>query len=343
MTKTAQSEGAPSGAPVAVVHQPGAALAQRAADQGAITQRVEREDPLISAVAAFDQMRSLAKSLVDSGFLPRAINTPEKAIAVMLAGRELGVGPMIALRSIHIIDAKPVVAADLLLARFKADGGRATFTTLNDEKAVLKLRHPNGDEHVEEFTHAMAQAAGLLGKDNWKKHKKAMMRSRVITAGLKSVGYEPTAGVYTPDEAEEFGATTGSAAEGHVPPADDAAAGDTVEHIEGTLTGKRGTYKGARWTGAGDETFPYRPYNGVPLNAKYDAGAKRDDKDVGGMYVIKDERLQQALKWVSDKLTDAKEKDPVDDEKVAHWSGLAVEIERELKSRASEASRTAKK
>lgn len=169
-----------------------------------------RPDPLMTAVNAFEQMQAFAATLVKSGFLPKAINTPEKAIAVMLAGREMGIGPMQSVRSINIIDAKPVVAADLQLARFKADGGRAAFLQLDDAGAVLQLVHPNGDEHTESFTIQDAAAAQLLGKDNWKKHKKAMLRSRVITAGLKSIGYEPVAGVYDPDEADHWrpGAST---------------------------------------------------------------------------------------------------------------------------------------
>lgn len=165
---------------------------------------IVRTDPLADAVQQFKVTLGLATALVNSGFLPKALNTPEKAVAVILAGRELGIGPMLALRSIHIIEGKPVVAADLQLARFKADGGRAVFPELTAETAVLQLRHPNGDEHTETFTIVDARAAQLLNKDNWKKFPKAMLRSRVITAGLKSIGYEPTCGVYDTDEADHF-------------------------------------------------------------------------------------------------------------------------------------------
>lgn len=144
----------------------------------------------------------LAKGLVESGFLPRNIDTPAKAVALMLTGREMGLGPMAAIRAIAIVEGKPVLAADLQLGLFKRAGGRATFTQLDTEGAVLRLTHPNGDEHVESYMMADAKAAGLLGKANWTKYPKAMYRSRVITAGLKSVGFEPMAGVYDPEELE---------------------------------------------------------------------------------------------------------------------------------------------
>lgn len=142
----------------------------------------------------------LAKALHESGFLPRSVDTPAKATALIMTGREMGLGPMASIRSIAIVDGKPIVAADLQLGLFKRAGGRARFTQLDDQGAVLALRHPNGDEHVESFTIADAKAAGLTGKDNWRKYPKAMLRSRVITAGLKSVGFEPLAGAYDPEE-----------------------------------------------------------------------------------------------------------------------------------------------
>lgn len=51
-----------------------------------------------------------------------------------------------------------------------------------------------------------AKRAGLTG-NVWKAYPKAMLRSRAITAGLKSVGWSGAAGFYDPDEAREFSDT----------------------------------------------------------------------------------------------------------------------------------------
>jgi hypothetical protein len=169
----------------------------------------EREPKEISAMPGereFEAMMKMAGMLAESGFLPRKLNTAGKVLAVILSGRELGLPPMLALRSIRIQEETgyPIIAADVLLGAFKRMGGKAKFTALSDKIATLWLKHPNGDEHTESFTIAMAEAAQLLGKENWKKYKQAMLRSRVITAALKSIGWEPAAGVYNPDEAEEI-------------------------------------------------------------------------------------------------------------------------------------------
>jgi len=166
----------------------------------------------------FAEVLSLAKEIVPSGFLPDHIKTPAQAVAIILTGRELGMGPMRALRSLMMVKGKVVEAADSQLARFKTDGGRAVFEKLTDAEAVLKLRHPNGDEHTETFTLEDARRAKLLGNSNWQNYPKAMLRSRVITAALKSVGWEGGAGAYDPEEAIAFTpASNGASAAGAQP------------------------------------------------------------------------------------------------------------------------------
>lgn len=159
--------------------------------------RVEAHD---APIVQFEQMRTFAAHLVKTGFLPRAVDTPEKAVAIMLTGRELGLPPMRALRSIHIIQGKPTLAAELMLALFKAKGGRSQFRESTDRSATLWLRHPNGDEHEETFTIEDAERARLLNKDGWKNYPRAMLRARVISAGLRAVAPDVIGGVYDPEE-----------------------------------------------------------------------------------------------------------------------------------------------
>jgi hypothetical protein len=154
----------------------------------------------------FGNLMALATQLVPTGMLPEHIKTPGQALAIILTGRELGMAPMRALRSLAMVKGKVVESADSQLARFKADGGRAQFRTLTEREAVLWLRHPNGDEHVEPFTFEDAERAGLTkpGRSGepsmYTKYPRAMLRSRAITAGLKSLGWEGGVGAYDPEE-----------------------------------------------------------------------------------------------------------------------------------------------
>jgi len=157
----------------------------------------------IDTTGDLPQLFELAKQLVPTGFLPAHLKTPGQVVAVILAGRELGMPPMRSLRSLVLVKGKVVESADSQLGRFKAAGGKATFEKHDDTEAVLKLTHPNGDEHTERFTIADAKRAGLTSNPTWSSYPKAMLRSRAITAGLKSVGWDGGAGVYEPGELGE--------------------------------------------------------------------------------------------------------------------------------------------
>src|SRR3954469_15113282 len=115
MTSTAL---APTGAgPIAVVEAP----------EGA--RDVMRSAPVLEF--DFDRVFLLCERLTRSNLLPKHIRSPEAAFAIVLAGREMGIGPMLALRSLNLVEGKVTCAADLLLARFKADGGRTVFKQLD--------------------------------------------------------------------------------------------------------------------------------------------------------------------------------------------------------------------
>ena len=162
----------------------------------------ESEAPALARVSDVDYsgLLALSKELVLTGFLPDHIKTPGQAVAIILAGRELGMQPMRALRSLRMVKGNVTESADSQLARFKSDGGRATFKVFDDTQAVLWLKHRNGDEHTETFALEDAKRAGLLSNSSWQKYPKAMLRSRAITAGLKSIGWEGGSGVYTAEE-----------------------------------------------------------------------------------------------------------------------------------------------
>lgn len=148
----------------------------------------------------FQEQMTLAKELVTTGFLPISVKTPAQALAIIQTGKELGIGPMHALRSIHIIQGKPTLSAELQLAMFKAKGGRVVWDVSTDAVATISLVHPNGDKHTETFTIEDAKRAGITNKDGWKNYPKAMLRARASSAGLRAVAPDIVAGIYDPEE-----------------------------------------------------------------------------------------------------------------------------------------------
>ena len=148
-------------------------------------------------------MRSQAESLVKTGFLPQAIKTPEQALAIMLTGRELGIPAMAALNTINVIQGKPAVSPQLMLALIERSGQLENIEIETDPdgrwvSVIMKRRGRSA--HNEVFGENEARAMGLLAKDNYKKQPTVMYKWRAVAAAARTVFPDVILGLYTPDE-----------------------------------------------------------------------------------------------------------------------------------------------
>lgn len=143
-----------------------------------------------------------ANSLLVTGFLPTTIKTPQQALAIIVTGQELGIGPMEALRSINIIQGKPTMSAQLMLglAYQRVKGFKCNVTVSNDKECRATFGRSGQSDYEQSFTIQDAAKMGLTGKDNWNKQAATMLRWRCISAGLRVVAPDAIAGLYTPEE-----------------------------------------------------------------------------------------------------------------------------------------------
>ena len=163
---------------------------------------------------AWNVLREQALVLVRSGFLPHAVNTPEKAISIVMKGRELGVPPMYALSNIAVINGKPTAGAELMLALIYRDHGDEAVRIVEStpERCTIAYRRKSWQEpELFSFSIEDADCAGLLGKDNWRHYPAAMLRARCISAVARLAFPDTIGGLYTP---EELGARVRIAEEG---------------------------------------------------------------------------------------------------------------------------------
>lgn len=148
-------------------------------------------------------LKEQAAMVVKTGFLPTAIKTSEQAIAIALKGRELGIPPMQAFAHIHIIQGKPTVSAELMLALiFKnVPGAVVDYIQNSSESCVIAAKRPNGSAARFSFTMEDAKRADLLGKGNWKSYPGAMLRARAIAIMARALFPDAIMGYsYTPEE-----------------------------------------------------------------------------------------------------------------------------------------------
>lgn len=159
------------------------------------------EDPR-DALAEWKAMTDQAKTLVASGFLPRSVNTPEKAIAIIMTGREMGIPPMRALRQIHIIEGKPTLSAELMHGLVLANLPGSTLQVVESTDARCTVDAGRPGQRPTRFVWDMAKArtAGLTGKSVWKNYPAAMLRSRCVSEACRAVFPDVSNGCYTPEE-----------------------------------------------------------------------------------------------------------------------------------------------
>jgi hypothetical protein len=148
-------------------------------------------------------LREQATMLVKTHFLPRGVDTPEKAIAIILKGRELGIPPMYALSNIAVINGKPTAGAELMLALVYRDHGddAVRVTESSPTRCTIAYRRRGWSRH-ESFSFSIedAERAGLLGKDNWQHYPAAMLRARCISAVARLAFPDTIGGLYTPED-----------------------------------------------------------------------------------------------------------------------------------------------
>jgi hypothetical protein len=130
-------------------------------------------------------------------------NTQE-ALAIMLLCQGENMHPAVAMRDYHVIQGRPALKADAMLARFQQAGGSVQWKDYTDEKVTGSFSHPAGGTLDVSWTLAQAKAIGIASKDNWKNYPRAMLRARVISEGIRSVFPGCVVGVYTPEEVQDF-------------------------------------------------------------------------------------------------------------------------------------------
>jgi hypothetical protein len=153
------------------------------------------------------EAKELSSMLAGARTIPEALQkSPADVMAIVMAGAELGLAPMQAIRALVLIKGKPTLSADAMGALVKSrrdvcqylvvkhsDGQRATYET-------QRIGDPTPT--VMGFTLDEAKVAGLNG-DNWRKFPAAMLRARALSAICRAVYPDLLLGVYDPDELAE--------------------------------------------------------------------------------------------------------------------------------------------
>jgi len=145
------------------------------------------------------QMAEVAASSKMFGF-----KNPQEAMAIMLLCQAENLHPAVAMRDYHVIQGRPALKADAMLARFQQAGGSVQWKDYTDEKVTGVFSHPSGGSLEVSWSLAQAKSIGIANKDNWRNYPRAMLRARCVSEGIRSVYPGCVVGVYTPEEIQDF-------------------------------------------------------------------------------------------------------------------------------------------
>jgi len=147
---------------------------------------------------------TLAKYAFDSRMFG-AYGSAQSVLMTIMAGRELGMPTMHALRAFHVIEGRPVLAADAIRALVMRSGVVKYFRCIERtaERATFAAKRGDDPEIVLSYSISEAQAAGLVKPGSgWVKNPADLLVARAGSKLARLIAPDVVHGIYSPDEME---------------------------------------------------------------------------------------------------------------------------------------------
>lgn len=150
----------------------------------------------------FDQTKLMAQAIAESKLF--GIQTPAQALALGLLCQAEGRHPAEAARDYHIINGKPSLKSEAMLARFQQAGGKVEWHEYTHESVSGTFTHPQGGSLKVSWTIQDATRAGLTGNPTWKKFPRQMLKARCISEAVRGIFPGVLSGLYAPEEVSDI-------------------------------------------------------------------------------------------------------------------------------------------
>jgi hypothetical protein len=139
-----------------------------------------------------------------SGLVPQGTNKYQ-AMAIVQAGKEMGLQPLQSLRTMNFIKGRLVMSVQLQLALAK-NTKNVIVEAMDEGEGYCKVTLRRNEESITcEYTTDDAKKAGLIKPDgNWNKYGRQMLRWRAIGDALRIICPDLVMGLLAPEEAESI-------------------------------------------------------------------------------------------------------------------------------------------
>ena len=132
--------------------------------------------------------------------------SPEAALMIAMRGRSLGLDYSTALAAMHVIEGRPTLSADAMVAICLARPDICeAFDTLEstNERCIVEAKRRGKPARKHEFSMDDAKRAGLAGKAMWAKYPRNMLRARAKSELARDMFPDLLLGLYTADEVSD--------------------------------------------------------------------------------------------------------------------------------------------
>lgn len=153
----------------------------------------------------------MARMLAGSSMVPKQYQgRPEDTLVAMMMGAELGLNPIQSLQNIAVINGKPSIYGDALLALVQSHpsfGGIEESFDDSTMTARCTVWRKGGSKHTQAFSQVDATVAGLWEKGGpWKQYPKRMLQWRARGYALRDQFADALGGLITVEEARDMDA-----------------------------------------------------------------------------------------------------------------------------------------
>ena len=155
---------------------------------------------------SLNEALQFADMLSKSNMVPKDYQgNPANCIIAMQWGMEIGLQPLQAMQNIAVINGRPAIWGDAMLAIVRGSGLLERITEEpTDTGCTCAVKRKGEPEVVRTFTLEDAKRAGLAGKQGpWQQHPKRMMQMRARAFALRDVFPDVLRGVHIAEIAQD--------------------------------------------------------------------------------------------------------------------------------------------
>lgn len=159
---------------------------------------------------SLDEAMHLAGMLSGSQMVPKCYqNKPQDTLVAMMMGSELGLNPIQSLQNIAVINGKPAIYGDALLALVQNNGKFGGHEESFDDSTMTAIctvwRKGDATKHTIRFSQEDAKKASLWGKQGpWSQYPKRMLMWRARGYALRDKFADVLGGLITVEEAQDI-------------------------------------------------------------------------------------------------------------------------------------------